>query len=332
MGNDVLSPLGIGEFDECVYRVLLHQDDRSVSGVAAFLGAGPSRVRHAITRLADLGLVRRVARGRFQPVGPGTALTGLLNRRRLEAEVAFSQVQAAVEELNQEYRTGQIRTDAGSLVQVLSGREAVNRTVDELTRSLNSHWWALDRPPYLEWANGEQGSTETEMEFTLALIERGVDVRTVYCPDSMEQRPGRFHTLIELAALGEQARILPSLPFKLRILDRRVALLPLVGGVYDSLAVVHASGLLDALIELFEAYWQRAVPLIPGPAPTEDEPAEDDLLILRMLRAGLKDQAIARQLGVSPRTATRRIAGIIARLGATSRFQAGVEATARGWV
>ncbi|MFD0508094.1 hypothetical protein ACFQ0G_45580 [Streptomyces chiangmaiensis] len=51
-----------------------------------------------------------------------------------------------------------------------------------------------------------------------------------------------------------------------------------------------------------------------------------------MLKAGLKDQAIARQLGYSPRTATRKIAALMTRLGASTRFQAGVEATARRWI
>jgi DNA-binding CsgD family transcriptional regulator len=169
------------------------------------------------------------------------------------------------------------------------------------------------------------------MEVTLGMINRGVDVRAVYSPEALE-RPGRFDIVVKLAGLGEQSRLLPSLPFKLRILDRQLALVPLVGGLYDDLALVHPSGLLDALIELFEAYWTRATPVIAGHPPAGDTPGEEDLLILHMLRTGLKDEAIARQLGVSARTATRRIAAIMVLLGATSRFQAGVEAVGRGWL
>jgi DNA-binding NarL/FixJ family response regulator len=51
-----------------------------------------------------------------------------------------------------------------------------------------------------------------------------------------------------------------------------------------------------------------------------------------MLQAGYKDQAIARQLGMSARTVTRRIAAIASRLGLDTRFQLGTEAAKRGWI
>ncbi|HKT05044.1 MAG TPA: helix-turn-helix transcriptional regulator [Rugosimonospora sp.] len=53
---------------------------------------------------------------------------------------------------------------------------------------------------------------------------------------------------------------------------------------------------------------------------------------LRLLGTGLKDEAIARQLGVSMRTARRRISTLLTRLGAVSRFQAGAETARRGLV
>lgn len=327
----MLAALGISEFDERVYRVFLAEPGRSVQEIAAAVDAPASRVRHAVVRLESLGLVHRVAHGLYQPAGPQTALMTLLNQRRIEAEAAFAAVQGAVDELTDEYRAGRLRTDPSSLVEVLSGRDVVNRRVEELTMSISTHMWVLDKPPYLEWANGQPDTNETEMAVTTEMISRGVDIRAVYCPESME-RPGRFDTVVKLAELGEQSRMLPSLPFKLRIMDRRVALVPLIGGIYDSLAVVHPSGLLDALLELFEAYWERAVPITAATPVTPDRPSEDDLLVLRMLQAGLKDHAVARQLGVSARTATRRIATIMARLGTETRFQTGVEAAKRGWI
>lgn len=54
--------------------------------------------------------------------------------------------------------------------------------------------------------------------------------------------------------------------------------------------------------------------------------------LLRLMAKGLKDEAIARDLGVSPRTLRRLIADLMRRLDCESRFQAGVEATARGWL
>lgn len=46
----------------------------------------------------------------------------------------------------------------------------------------------------------------------------------------------------------------------------------------------------------------------------------------------MKDEAIARHLGVSLRTLRRRVSDLQERLGAASRIQLGVRAAQRGWV
>jgi DNA-binding NarL/FixJ family response regulator len=54
--------------------------------------------------------------------------------------------------------------------------------------------------------------------------------------------------------------------------------------------------------------------------------------VLMLMSSGVKDEAAARQLNVSDRTYRRHVADILSRLGASSRFQAGVEAVRRGWL
>jgi DNA-binding NarL/FixJ family response regulator len=57
---------------------------------------------------------------------------------------------------------------------------------------------------------------------------------------------------------------------------------------------------------------------------------EKELLLL--LAKGLTDEAAAKRLGVSLRTARRQMAALMERLGATSRFEAGLKAAQRGWL
>ncbi len=70
-----------------------------------------------------------------------------------------------------------------------------------------------------------------------------------------------------------------------------------------------------------------ARPRRPGAGLTEEEQS-----LLRYLAAGLKDEAIARHLACSRRTLRRRVDGLLDKLGATSRFQAGALAARRGWL
>lgn len=54
--------------------------------------------------------------------------------------------------------------------------------------------------------------------------------------------------------------------------------------------------------------------------------------LLGMIAGGDTDEAAARKLGVSLRTVRRMMAHLMERLEAASRFQAGVNATKRGWL
>ncbi|MER5275775.1 LuxR C-terminal-related transcriptional regulator [Streptomyces sp. NPDC002809] len=317
-------------FDEVVYRAVLTAPQVAVRDLAESVGAGAARTGQALKRLAALGLVRRMGRGQWEALSPHSALSALLHRRRSETETVFAGVETELADLHRLHRAGQLRSDPGALVEVLTGQEVMARRVEELSRSVTTHLWTLDKPPYLEPV-GEPHHNEQETSTTREWLERGVDIRGVYCLESIEP-PGRLESILNLAALGEQSRLLPHLPFKARIVDRRVAVVPLAGGSKDSIVLVHPSGLLDGLIELFEAYWERAEPLLSQGLGMVEGPSEEELMLVRLLHAGFKDQAIARQLGVSVRTATRRVAALMRKLNAVTRFQAGVEARERGWV
>ncbi|MGW3498653.1 LuxR C-terminal-related transcriptional regulator [Streptomyces sp. NPDC001020] len=328
----MLTALGIAESDERVYRCVLERGQLTVADIVESLETPEHHVLHSVAQLRELGLLRLTGHGHYQATNPQAALLPLLARRQFEVETALASARTEIDRIAERYREGWLRGDPRNLVEVLSDREAILERIDQLTTSVSSHMWALDRPPYMGRSDGQHHSNEDEVSITAAWLERGIDVRSIYCPQSME-RPGRFATLLRLAELGERSRLLPSLPFKLHIIDKRVALVPLSGPVYDDLVVIHPSGMLDALMELYEAYWARAEPLADSTASAEDDTFDaDDVLLLGMLKAGLKDQAIARQLGCSTRTATRRVAAVLTKLGAHTRFQAGVRAAARGLI
>ncbi|NBE83550.1 helix-turn-helix domain-containing protein [Micromonospora rubida] len=67
------------------------------------------------------------------------------------------------------------------------------------------------------------------------------------------------------------------------------------------------------------------VKALPGPR----RPAVSEERLIALLLSGITDEAIARHLGISYRTAQRHIAALMAGLGADTRFQAGVQAAIR---
>ncbi|MGW3812086.1 hypothetical protein [Micromonospora sp. NPDC005113] len=92
------------------------------------------------------------------------------------------------------------------------------------------------------------------------------------------------------------------------------------------------SALTDGLQAIFEQLWTHASPIRfgsgrQGATATHDADTSE---LIDLLNAGVKDESIARHLGVSPRTVRRRIAELLDELDATGRFQAGVRAVQRG--
>ena len=81
------------------------------------------------------------------------------------------------------------------------------------------------------------------------------------------------------------------------------------------------------LVQLFELLWAQATPIVAA----VDSP-DDDRELAALLASGAKDDVVARHLGTSSRTLSRRIAELMDRLHVRTRFQAGVQAVRLGWL
>ena len=162
-----------------------------------------------------------------------------------------------------------------------------------------------------------------------------IEVSAVY--DSlMLELPDVLSALRARRADGEDVRLAPSLPFSAVVVDGSFAVLDFrnIDATGRGSYLVESGPIVPAVLSLIERIHEDAIPL---PAPGKDvagRPAlsERDEVVLALLAAGATDSTITRQLGVSRRTVERRVQHLMAHLGATTRFQAGVEAGRRGLV
>ncbi|MFD9459432.1 helix-turn-helix domain-containing protein [Streptomyces sp. NPDC060027] len=169
-------------------------------------------------------------------------------------------------------------------------------------------------------------------------VRRGVLYRTILHREALTE-PGMVAQVLADLAAGQRIGIADAVPVKLIIADRELAMLPLFRGGNTAAAsvLVHAGGLLEALVAYFELAWEQAYPLSPrttGDRLVEERPDamdEFDARMLGLVLAGLTDQAVGARLGVSRRTVQRRIGELMARAGAESRIQLGWHAARKGW-
>lgn len=155
----------------------------------------------------------------------------------------------------------------------------------------------------------------------------GFTTRKLLSPVALADEEARVHLRLVQGA-GALVRISGSpLPHETILIDRRVMILAgrenPAGREYT---VTTSQALIDGVHTLFQAAWDSAVDLdvyLSGDVPHLDA---DGRTILRSLASGLTDEVAARRLGVSLRTYRRRVAELMARLEAGSRFQAGLRA------
>jgi DNA-binding CsgD family transcriptional regulator len=325
-----LRAVGVTGFDEDVYRTLLGHRDATPAELGAELGCAADRVDRALTRLRLQGLVSRLSgrRRRYTAVEPDAAVEALVRHRRTQLEA----VRSTAMELSSLFHSVQRGDGRGGAVELLEGPQSLGRWFVRLQHQVREEMMVLDRPPY---ALAQSNPIEP------ASLAGGVRWRGIYTPEALEV-PGAMEEVERLGALGEESRVLPDLPMKLAIADRQVALLPLSLDLATTRALlIRESTLLNALIDLFESYWERALPLVhterseaahPGDGREADGPDEADRALVALLASGMTDAAIARRLGLSTRTMRRRTRRLFDELSASNRFQAGVQASRRGWL
>lgn len=321
--------LGLGDLEASVYRWLIDHPFSDSLSIACGVGASRRQIDEQLTNLNEKGLVNRSASERavYAPAAPDAALNALLLKVRQQLELA----RAESAQLADRFRLALQRTGAAvELVEVVNGTPALIQRGIQVRMAATRELLSFSKPPLLR-------DVAAETSRSLEGLERGLSVRAIYDPEAVAV-PGAMEHIRATMHAGERARV-ASVPIKLLIADAAVAHLPITSpdGTVDRSLIVRSQPVVEALVVLFERYWERAAPLnVPETGgtmrTTRRALSASDREVLALLAAGQKDQAIARALGVTHRTVGRRILHLMTLAGARTRFQLGDEARRRGWL
>lgn len=318
-----LRALGISAVSESIYRELLSRTQATAAELAEELETSSAEIAGLLGELEGLGLVHRMPGRpiRMRAARPDVALEVLVSRRQEE----LARVQLVSRELLTLIPAAE-RHRPEDIVEVVVGAPAIAARFEQLLDRTRSELLVLDRPPYVT----DSGRAESTVK---SLLNDDVTVRGIYAPEAIEE-PDALAALAEAVRSGEQSRVHPQIGMKLAISDRELAILP-VGADQEVEAAlcIRPSVLLDALVQQFELLWQVATPIVvaeSGEGSDHEEGSDRELAAL--LGSGAKDDVIARHLGTSPRTLSRRISQLMDNLHVRTRFQAGARAARLGWL
>ncbi len=317
-----------------LYRLVRQHGDWPGEKLSAALDVTPDALAKALDELEQMGLVRRAGDG-WVVIDPMLALEQVLTNHS-RAITAWSDT------------AGRLAADVGTMVArmpalrsavddvamntVLEGNETARAFLAELGGSLQHELLAVHAGGALT-----QAAIDAALPQDLAVLERGVEVRTIY-QSSAVRSVATLTYLERLAAAGAAVRIRDTLPFRMVLADGATAVCSMRWAEGRSGAVVvRGVAFVHLLRRVFDFCWAEATPLeraVRRDAVAERQRELDDeqRLLLRLLADGATDQAIARHLGVAPRTCTRKLRALFELLGVESRFQAGVEAARRGLI
>lgn len=264
-------------------------------------------------------------------IDPEIALLRLLHREREQLREHLDEADRAygtLETLAGAFlRAGSLtRSDAD--VELLSDYRRIQQVLEDITDVIQ-HSLASMHPTSLVREVAERVLSRDRRQ-----IENGVRVRAMYS-ERVVSTPEVAELLRRRVEAGVEVRITPAVPMTMIIADAQFAMVP-VDPAEPMAGAVLARGpaLVRSYIALYEHCWHTASPYGDGTTPEQggDGLSEQQRAALAMLASGMKDEKIARGLGVSLRTVSRMLSELMQEMGATSRFEAGVRAHRLGWV
>lgn len=318
-----------------VLEFLITHPESTPAEVAGATGLSPSRVSRLLRLLSTELLAVQVSRSpaRWSASPPRPAIGAMLARRRTR----LAELEMYADQLHEVYNSTANHRFASDQFEVLDTPQRVSARYTHLLGTARVEVLHLAMPPYIA---ATASDSPVGLETQEVVIRQGVRFRSVYDADTF----GDFLSL-ETARRGDQMggeiRLSSGLPMKLVMFDAAAAIMPLrTDDPSAGSLLVYSPTLLQVLSALFEKLWEHAIPWTSDgtvgkdsiPSPAYPAPDARVAQMLRLMSLGLKDDAIARVLGVSRRTIQQWVSDVGTMLGARTRFQIALRAQRRGWL
>jgi DNA-binding CsgD family transcriptional regulator len=318
-----LTTLGVGPDAERLYRRVLRGSPADLDTHGDALGWGRANAYAAYQELLSAGLVAQTAAGLVTAESPNVAIGRLiaqesarLDSRRRELD----DVASVIANFTDEHRGRAAPGDVVALEVVPA--PLVSSVVDDVIRTTSGliRTWATSAAS----VPGQEDALIRQLQEQLA---RGREMQTIY-PVTITRTPGARGLLLlrSWADVGQQQRLMEEVPHEFTVFGDELVLAGAEWGAHtDDLVVIRSPLLVRMFTAMFDQAWRSALPM-----PESAAQLDTDERLLTLLASGLKDEAIARYLGVSLRTVRRRVAVLMELLGAQTRFQLGSAAERRG--
>jgi DNA-binding CsgD family transcriptional regulator len=310
---------------DLVFRTLATMGARDARELALELGLPCRRIDGALAELRTAGAATPQPsgsrRGPIWQARPPAEVVAALRHRRLRPVDQDEQVRShhAVVTAVADRQAAEMAAIGGELgdgVRYLPTRFLTRRRLAELMGAERSEHLVINTEQSFDAASAKAGAPLGRQ-----IVERGVRVRALGLPPADQD-------LHVDAGLFDQPffsyREAPTMPMKLLVIDRRIALFPAdPADLERGYLELSQPGVVRGLVLLFEHHWANATdPREHGVPDIVLTDRERELIAL--LARGHTDVSAAAQMRVSARLITKMMRALMDRAGVENRFQLGL--------
>lgn len=326
--DGILETFGLDRDAEGVWRMLMRHPDATLEELSHKVRVTREGARRAIDALVSVQLLRSAD----SPSGaiatdPRLAIASHIARAEHELShqtAKLAELRANVDGLADDYKLGRSQVASAPGAEIITDLDEVRHQIYLASEGATDVQRSLIRSPSAE---GLEDGREVDSD----QATRGVELRTIIGTNDLTD-PHVYAHLEAQHRRGERVRALASVPTQMLIMDTTLAVLavdplhPRRGALF-----VREPGIVGLLIYLFDHLWSEADAVF-GEADAAGAPSGRVARVLELMAAGVKDERIARTLGVGSRTVRRDIAELKESLGASSRTEVVAAAVRHGWL
>ncbi|MET9374865.1 hypothetical protein ABZX98_12040 [Streptomyces sp. NPDC002992] len=326
----MLAGLGLGAVESEFYRRFLTRPTSTAECVGDSVGLSAQEACLVAERLLSLGLLARTAEGELRAVHPVLACHPLLERAALRLARQQKELElgrAAVDELAAEI--GAERVSSLAEAEVHRGAAAAWSFLERIAATASTSVQCMAAAGAAPGV-GETSDYTAISELAAFTARRGTHVQLLLL-ESIDILPSLVDGAHTMAAAGVEIRTVPTLPVWVFIVDDEYVATALDPADNQAgIMVVRTPGAVAAAADLFIRHWRGAAPLAAPDHQTPRDLMQKHRELIALLADEVKDEAIARRLGVSPSTARRRIKDLCREFEVSTRTQLVVRACRMG--
>jgi HTH-type transcriptional regulator, sugar sensing transcriptional regulator len=261
--QEQLSLIGLTEYEVKVYIELINNDKLGATNISKNSGVSRGRIYEVLDNLINKGFCKIIpgATKSYKAVAPEVAIDNVINEMKNEMQLKEMTISEASKNLQIIYDSVNEDVSTGEHVQILTSQSAITERIRQLQFECQNILRVFVKAPIL-MDHGAKDSANRMKE----QMRKKMKMKQIYEYDKNGYKEFA-ESVINASKKGAdfEVRISMKLPLKLVVFDDNHALFTLnrerrSTKNYSMMSVSHTY-LTVAMIELFEFYWEVAIPL-----------------------------------------------------------------------